>query len=142
LSKNSDFTLDKEKLTIEETTASSMDQIVPNGEHVSNDDIAEQETSSTRGQDERKSAGFAKTGLTGPSGNFGSSPKTKKKERQSFEKLLAKYKKKGAAQRQKSQPNEVKSVKSSPKPQEQPDSFPHQSNCAAAPYSLVGSVTP
>jgi hypothetical protein len=36
LNKNSDLTLDIEKPTIEKSSASSTDQIVPNNEHVTN----------------------------------------------------------------------------------------------------------
>ena len=49
LSKNSDFTQDKERPIVEETSASSLDQIAPNVEYVSND-IAEQQSSSTGGK--------------------------------------------------------------------------------------------
>ena len=48
LTKNSDLTLDKEKSIIEETSASSTDQIAPDVEHVSND-MAEQQSSSVGG---------------------------------------------------------------------------------------------
>ena len=48
LNKNSDLTLDKEKLTIEETLASFVDQIVLNGDHNSKN-IAEQKLRSARG---------------------------------------------------------------------------------------------
>ena len=41
LNKNSYLTQDKEKPTVEETSASSVAQIIPNGDHVSND-IAKQ----------------------------------------------------------------------------------------------------
>jgi hypothetical protein len=74
-------------------------------------------------------SGLTKTGLTGhetgptgPSGSFGSRPKTKK-ERPSFEELVAKYKK-GAIEKWKSRPSKVRSTKSSPKPQERPDFLP------------------
>ena len=50
LNKNSDLTQDKEKPTVEETLPSSVAQIVPNGDHTSND-IAEQRSSSAGGQD-------------------------------------------------------------------------------------------
>ena len=60
------------------------------------------------GQEKKRSTKFAKIGLaglktgrTGPSGNFAKIPRGKKKGRPSFEELLAKYKKKGAAQNQK-----------------------------------------
>jgi hypothetical protein len=62
--------------------------------------------------------------------------------RPSFEELPAKYKKNGGTKKKKNGPNEVKSAKSSPKPQEQPDFCLHQGNSAAATYSLFGSVTP
>ena len=53
LNKNSDLILDKEKPTVEETSASSIDQTAPHVEHVSND-MAEQYSSSDRGQDKKK----------------------------------------------------------------------------------------
>ena len=52
LNKNSDLTQDIEKPTVEETWASSVAQIVPNGDHTSND-IAEQRSSSARGRGAR-----------------------------------------------------------------------------------------
>jgi hypothetical protein len=48
LNKNSDLTLDIEKLTIEKSSTSSTDQIVPNNEHVINN-IAEQRSCSAGG---------------------------------------------------------------------------------------------
>jgi hypothetical protein len=56
----SSWTLDKENPTIEETSSSSIHQIVPNGEHVSSDDIVKQETSSAGGQAGIKVVGFVK----------------------------------------------------------------------------------
>ena len=53
LNKNSDLTQDKEKSTVEETSASSIDKIAPDIEHVSND-MAEQQSSSTGGQDKKE----------------------------------------------------------------------------------------
>ena len=77
LTKNSDLTLDKEKLTIEETSASFVDQIVLNGDHNSKN-IAEQKLSSAGGQDDLKVTGSegtsltgGQTGLTGHARNFG-----------------------------------------------------------------------
>jgi hypothetical protein len=64
LNKNSDLTLDIEKPTIEKSSASSTDQVVPNNEHVTNN-IAEQESCSARGQHDLKVAGSQGTGLTG-----------------------------------------------------------------------------
>ena len=49
LNKNSDLTQDKEKSTVEETSASSIDKIAPDIEHVSND-MAEQQSSSAGGK--------------------------------------------------------------------------------------------
>jgi hypothetical protein len=49
LDKNLDLTQDKEKSTVEKTSASSVDQIVPNDEYIPNN-IAEQMTSSTGGK--------------------------------------------------------------------------------------------
>jgi hypothetical protein len=48
LNKNSDLTLDIEKPTIEKSSASSIDQIVPNNEHVANN-LAEQQSCSAGG---------------------------------------------------------------------------------------------
>jgi hypothetical protein len=48
LNKNSDLTLDIEKPTIEKSSASSTDQVVPNNEHVTNS-IAEQQSCSVGG---------------------------------------------------------------------------------------------
>jgi hypothetical protein len=48
LNKNSDLTLDIEKPTIEKSSASSTDQIVPNNEHVTNN-LAEQQSYSAGG---------------------------------------------------------------------------------------------
>jgi hypothetical protein len=48
LNKNSDLTLDIEKPTIEKSSASSTDQVVPNNEHVTNN-IAEQQSCSVGG---------------------------------------------------------------------------------------------
>jgi hypothetical protein len=64
LNKNSDLTLDIEKPTIEKSSASSTDQIVPNNEHVTNN-IAEQQSCSARGQHDVKVAGSQGTGMTG-----------------------------------------------------------------------------
>ena len=48
LNKNSDLTQDIEKPTVEETSTSFVAQIVPNGDHTSND-IAEQRSNSAGG---------------------------------------------------------------------------------------------
>jgi hypothetical protein len=48
LNKNSDLTLDIEKPTIEKSSASSTDLIVPNNEHVANN-LAEQQSCSAGG---------------------------------------------------------------------------------------------
>ena len=53
LNKNLDLTQDKEKPTIEETSASSIDKIAPDVEHISNN-MAEQQSSSGGGQDKKK----------------------------------------------------------------------------------------
>jgi hypothetical protein len=99
LSKNSDLTLDEEKTTIEKSSASSTDQVVPTGKHGSNN-IAEQWLSLAGGQNNIKIASFEKTGTpsfkTRPSGftkdlgktvNFMSKHKVVK-NMPSFEKLL------------------------------------------------------
>ena len=53
LNKTSDLTLDIEKSNIEELSASSIDQIAPDVEHISND-MAEQESSSVGVRQEEK----------------------------------------------------------------------------------------
>ena len=53
LNKNSDLTQDKEKPTVKETSASSINKIVPDIEHVSND-MAEQQSSSAGGKTRQK----------------------------------------------------------------------------------------
>jgi len=74
--------LDKEKSIIEETSASSIDQIASDVEHASND-IAEQQLSSAGGQ-EQKDARSAQTDLTGletgPTGPSGISKKRFQKQ--------------------------------------------------------------
>ena len=90
LNKNSDLTQDKEKSTVEETSASSIDKIAPDIEHVSND-MAEQQSSSAGEQDKKENTGDKPTGLTSASSESESSSKSKM--RPSFKKLLAKYEK-------------------------------------------------
>ena len=105
LTKNSDLTLEKEKPIIEETSASSIDQIASDVEHASND-IAERQLSSAGGQEQKKGARSAQTGLTGQetgltgrSGISGMNSRNKKeKERPGFKELLAKYENKGVVQ--------------------------------------------
>ena len=99
LNKNPDLTHDKEKPTVEETSVTPIDQIVP-GNNLASSDIVEQETSSAGGQEQKARARSAKTGLTGLktgmtglSGKFAKNSKNKKKGRPSFEELLAKYEK-------------------------------------------------
>ena len=78
------MTLEKEKLIIEETSASSIDQIASDVEHASND-IAEQQLSSAGGQEQKKDARSAQTGLTGletgPTGPSGISKKFQKQQK-------------------------------------------------------------
>ena len=87
LSKNSDLTQRIDKPTVEETSASSIEQIAPDVEDVSNN-IAEQKSSLAGGQDNPKVTGSdgngltgvptgAKTGLTGTSSESGNSFKAK-----------------------------------------------------------------
>ena len=60
-----------EKPTVEEISASSIEQITPDVEYVSND-IAELKQSSAGGQDDLKATGSDATGLTGvPTGLTG-----------------------------------------------------------------------
>ena len=71
LGKNSDLTQRIEMSTVEETSASSVEQIDPNVEYVSNN-IAEQKPSSAGRQDDLKATGSDGTGLTGvPTGLTG-----------------------------------------------------------------------
>jgi len=53
LNKNSNLTQDKKKPTVKETSASSIDKIAPDVEHISNN-MAEQQSSSGGGQDKKK----------------------------------------------------------------------------------------
>jgi len=92
LTKNSDLTLDREKSIIEETSASSIDQIASDVEYALND-IAEQQLSSAGGQEQKRDARSAETGLTGSSGSVVENPSNKSKARASFKELLAKYEK-------------------------------------------------
>jgi hypothetical protein len=64
LNKDSDLTLDIEKPTIEKSSASSTDQIVPNNKHVANN-LAKQQSCSAGGQHDHKVVGSQGTGLTG-----------------------------------------------------------------------------
>jgi hypothetical protein len=98
LNKNSDLTLDIEKPTIEKSSASSTDQIVPNNEHAINN-IAEQQSCSARGQHDFKvaiSQSIDLTGLTGlarKSGRAKIIPPNSKvvKKKPNFAELLYKY---------------------------------------------------
>jgi len=117
LNKNLDLTQDKEKPTIEETSASSIDKIAPDIEHVTNV-MAEQLSSSAGRQDKKEKTGNKPTGLTGSQISLTGTPtsltgtmtgltsassepesSTKSKIRPSFKELLAKYEKEGAAQK-------------------------------------------
>ena len=117
LNKKSDLTQDKEKPTIEETSASSIDKIAPDIEHVTNV-MAEQLSSSAGRQDKKEKTGNKPTGLTGSQISLTGTPtsltgtmtgltsassetesSTKSKIRPSFKELLAKYEKEGAAQK-------------------------------------------
>ena len=117
MNKNLDLTQDKEKPTVKETSASSIDKIVPDLEHVSND-MAEQQSSSAGGQDKKQKTGDMPTGLTGTQTSLAgasneSESSSKNKIRPSFKKLLAKYDKKGVVQEQKGRPDKVKDTKPS-----------------------------
>jgi len=118
------LTLDKEKPIVEQTSASSIDQIVPNCNPASNN-LAEQRPSLAGGQGKKKKADTkssgltgAKTGLTGVPSKVGNSSGTKDKKRLSFKELLAKYEKNGATQKQKEPSNKVKDTKPSSERQE------------------------
>ena len=65
LNKHSDLTQDKEKPTVEETSASSIDKIAPDIEHVSNDMAKQQSSSAWGGQDKKEKASDKPTSLTG-----------------------------------------------------------------------------
>ena len=64
LNNNLDLTHVKEKPTVEETSASSIDQIVPISNPASNN-MAEQRSSSAGGQDKKKETDCKLTGQTG-----------------------------------------------------------------------------
>jgi len=80
------------------------------------------------------------TGLTSVSSEPGSSSKANNKTRSSFEELLAKYEKKGAAQKPKRWLKKVKDANPSSGHREQSGSYPHQGNFVAMPYSFDGLV--
>ena len=61
LNKNLDLTQEIEKLTIEEVSATPVDKIVPNG-NLASSNIAEQETSSVGGQEQKKGTRSTTTG--------------------------------------------------------------------------------
>jgi hypothetical protein len=125
LNKNLELTLHIEKSTIEKSSASSTDQIVPNNEHVINN-IAEQQSCSAVGQHDLKvvvsqSTGLTSvlTGLTGlarKSGRAESIPPNSKvvKKKSSFAELLYKYQR-IAQQKKKIQLGERRLNSSSPK---------------------------
>jgi len=69
LNKNLDLTLGKEKPTVEETSASFVNEVVTNKDHTSND-IAEAQSSSAGGQGEKKEADSKLTCLTGSRGGL------------------------------------------------------------------------
>jgi hypothetical protein len=105
LNKSSDLTQDKEKPTFEETSASSIDKIVPNIEHVSND-MAEEQSSSAGGQDKKGKTSNKPTSLTGTqtrltSASSESESSSKSNMRPSFKELLAKYENQGVTQKKK-----------------------------------------
>ena len=100
MNKNLDLIQDKEKLTVEEISASSVDKIVPDIEYVSND-MVEQQSSSAGGQDKKEKTDNKPTGLTGTqTGLTGASSESesssKSNTRPSFKEVLAKYEKQGA----------------------------------------------
>ena len=146
LNKNSDLTQDKEKPTVKETSASSINKIVPDIEHISND-MAEQHSSSAGEQDKKEKTGDKPTGLTGTqTGLTGASSESesssKSKMRLSFKEFLAKYEKQGATQKKKKQMGRLSKAKdeTSSRSCEQLDSRSSQSNCSAMSYS--GPVVP
>ena len=66
LNKNSNLTLGKEKPVVEEQSANSIDEIILHDDHGSNN-IVEQCSSSSGGQDKSNHIGSDRTGLTGSS---------------------------------------------------------------------------
>jgi hypothetical protein len=98
LNKNSDLTLDIENPTIEKSSASSTDQIVPNNEHAINN-IAEQQSCSAGGQHDFKVAISQSIDLTGLTGLARKSDRAKSippnskmvKKKPNFAELLYKY---------------------------------------------------
>jgi hypothetical protein len=98
LNKNSDLTLDIVNPTIEKSSASSNDQIVPNNKHVANN-LAEHQSCSAGGQHDHKVVGSQGTGLTGVltgltglARKFGRASQMVRKK-PSFDELLRKYQK-------------------------------------------------
>jgi hypothetical protein len=94
-------------------------------------------TGSRGGQTATAGLTVSQSGLTAISRNIGDAPK--RKLRPSFEELLAKYKRKGAARKQKNQPNGAKGKKAPPRHEKQESAHHQQGNFA---YSFVRSVTP
>jgi hypothetical protein len=122
LNKNSDLLIDIEKPTIEKSSASPTDQIIPNSEHVINY-IAEQQSCSAGGQHDLKVVVSQSTDLTGvltglvrKSGRIESIPPNSKvvKKKPSFAELLYKYQR-IAEQKQNNQLGEQRWNSSSPK---------------------------
>jgi hypothetical protein len=125
LNKNSDLTLDLKKPTIEKSSTSSTNQIVPNNEHVINN-IAEQRSCSAGGQHDPKMVVSQSTGMTGvltgltglarKSGRAESIPPNSKvvKKKLSFAELLHKYQR-IAEQKQSNQLGKQRWNSSSPK---------------------------
>ena len=116
LSKNSDLTQRIDKPTVEETSASSVAQIVPNGDYTSNN-IVEQCSNSAGGQDKSIYIGSDRTGLTGSSdrsepGKFGGA---KNRIKPTFEELLDKYKKISAQKQSNQLEGKQKRSSSSPR---------------------------
>jgi hypothetical protein len=94
-------------------------------------------TGSRGGQTATGSLTVSQSGLTAISRKIGDAPK--RKVRPSFEELLAKYKRKGAARKRKNQPNGAKGEKAPPRHEKRESAHHQQGNFA---YPFVGSVTP
>jgi hypothetical protein len=94
-------------------------------------------TGSWGGQTATGGLTVSQSGLTAISRKIGDAPK--RKVRPSLEELLAKYKRKGAARKQKNQPNGARSEKAPPRHEKRESAHHQQGNF---PYSFVGSVTP
>jgi hypothetical protein len=105
LNKNSDLTLDKERPTVDETSASFVDHIVPNRDHTSKNIAGQKPSSAGGGQEDLKATGSdiigltdGQTGLTGFAKNSGKDRSVTRrskgmKKKPSFDEFLQNYQK-------------------------------------------------